>query len=232
MGLETLEINDIKENFATAIRLLAAEGHCPATSGNFALRTDVKSSEFLISESGVNKKTFSSDNFIEVNLKGEKVFDTPKKVSAETLLHCALLKNTQAGCVLHLHSLESLLFADLFVGNKKVEISGLELLKGLAGNTTHEDKTVIPILENTQDMIKLSAEIDELFSLYKGEGMHAFLIRGHGLNIWGRDLEEALRHFEVFQYLFKYTLAKKELRYENFAHISAEKTDALYSRRN
>ena len=32
---------------------------------------------------------------------------------------------------------------------------------------------------------------------------HGFLIRRHGLYTWGRDVEEACRHVEIFEFLFE-----------------------------
>ena len=32
---------------------------------------------------------------------------------------------------------------------------------------------------------------------------HGYLIRKHGLYTWGRDLDEARRHVEIFEFLFE-----------------------------
>jgi methylthioribulose-1-phosphate dehydratase len=34
-------------------------------------------------------------------------------------------------------------------------------------------------------------------------GSHAFLLRGHGLYTWGRDLPEAKRHVEILEFLME-----------------------------
>jgi methylthioribulose-1-phosphate dehydratase len=33
--------------------------------------------------------------------------------------------------------------------------------------------------------------------------LHGFLIRGHGLYTWGRDVAEAKRHLEILEFLFE-----------------------------
>jgi methylthioribulose-1-phosphate dehydratase len=38
-----------------------------------------------------------------------------------------------------------------------------------------------------------------------------FLIRGHGLYAWGRDVSEARRHIEGFEFLFACMLQEKLL---------------------
>jgi methylthioribulose-1-phosphate dehydratase len=32
---------------------------------------------------------------------------------------------------------------------------------------------------------------------------HGFLLRRHGLYAWGKDLDEARRHLEIFEFLFE-----------------------------
>ena len=39
-----------------------------------------------------------------------------------------------------------------------------------------------------------------------------YLIRGHGLYTWGRDVAEALRHLEAFDFLFTCELEHRRLR--------------------
>ena len=36
-----------------------------------------------------------------------------------------------------------------------------------------------------------------------GPPCHGFLLSGHGLYTWGRDLAEARRHIEIFEFLFE-----------------------------
>jgi methylthioribulose-1-phosphate dehydratase len=80
------------------------------------------------------------------------------------------------------------------------------MLKGLAGVTTHETRVRIPIFDNTQDMPALAQAVAAKF----GEGAPgtAFLVRGHGLYTWGRDLDEARRHVEILEFLFEVLIAR------------------------
>jgi methylthioribulose-1-phosphate dehydratase len=74
-------------------------------------------------------------------------------------------------------------------------------LKGLQGVSTHEHREWVPILENSQDMEKLSAQAEEL--LLRNPELHGFLIHRHGLYTWGKDLAEARRHVEILEFLFE-----------------------------
>jgi len=38
---------------------------------------------------------------------------------------------------------------------------------------------------------------------------HGFLLRGHGLYTWGRDVTEAKRHVEVLEFLLEVTGRKR-----------------------
>jgi methylthioribulose-1-phosphate dehydratase len=62
----------------------------------------------------------------------------------------------------------------------------LEMLKGLAGITTHDCVVSVPVLSNDQDLRRLS----ERASPHLKEAPQGILIAGHGLYAWGRDLLE------------------------------------------
>ena len=85
--------------------------------------------------------------------------------------------------------------------DKAVAIQGYEMLKGLAGVTTHEHRELVPILENDQDMPRLAGRVAE--TLASHPEAHAFLLRRHGLYTWGETLVEAERHVEILEFLFE-----------------------------
>ena len=75
------------------------------------------------------------------------------------------------------------------------------MLKGLDGVRTHEHREWLPILDNSQDMRELAEEVKK--RLEEHPGAHAFLLRGHGLYTWGRDLAQARRHVEILEFLLE-----------------------------
>jgi methylthioribulose-1-phosphate dehydratase len=79
------------------------------------------------------------------------------------------------------------------------------MLKGLAGITTHDCEICVPIFDNTQDIPALAAQMRAKLDSDPAGMRHAFLIRGHGLYTWGRDLAEARRHVEILEFLFEVT---------------------------
>ena len=206
--------DDLEEmkKLAALVRTLNASGHNPATSGNYSLRSKQCAAHALVSESGIDKSLFHEDNFLLVNqetgLLHPSLASSGRKSSDETDIHLSIYKATKAGCVLHSHLLESILFADLHPSQTSAEVAGLELLKGFKGIKSHEQKVTIPLFDNSQDIKALSKDILLAIS---DRISYGFLLRGHGLYVWGDTVKDAKRHLEVFEYLFRYYIAKRKL---------------------
>src|SRR5262249_47201142 len=123
------------------------------------------------------------------------------KPSAETLLHLAIVETLQAGAVLHTHSVWSTILSDYHQGRGGFFIEGYEMLKGLNGVVTHEHRGWVAISKNRKNRETLAGETRR--TIDENPGPHVFLIRGHGLYTWGKDLEEAARHVEIFEFLLE-----------------------------
>jgi methylthioribulose-1-phosphate dehydratase len=112
------------------------------------------------------------------------------------------------GAVLHTHSVWSTLLSRADLARGSLRIEGYEMLKGLEGIGTHDTSVEVPIFANSQDMIELSGRIRERFTKAdwsdpRRPPLHGFLLSGHGLYTWGRDLAEARRHIEIHEFLFE-----------------------------
>lgn len=199
------------KKLASLVRVMNSLGHNPATSGNYSLRSKTHPGIALVSESGIDKSKFSEDNFLPIYFQERKLHEdyanTGRKSSDETDIHLSIYQITNANCVLHSHILDSLLFADLFHGKPYATIEGLELLKGFKGITTHDLKINIPCFENTQDIALLAEQIKP--AILEQKNNYGLLLRGHGVYVWGESVEEAKKHLEVFEYIFKYYLNSK-----------------------
>ncbi len=84
---------------------------------------------------------------------------SPGKPSAETLLHLEIARRRQAGAVLHTHSVWTTVLSDLHGHAGGFSIEGYEMLKGLAGVSSHEHREWIPIVDNDQDMPRLAQRV-------------------------------------------------------------------------
>ncbi len=195
-----------REIIATTAQL-AALGWTPATSSNFSTRLDERHAAITVS--GRDKGKLTEADIMVVDFDGQPVA-TPHRPSAETLLHTQLYKRfPEVGCVLHTHSLVQTVSSRLFAADGKVTLAGYELLKAFAGNQTHEMAIDVPVLPNTQDMPALAADVERLLD---AGPLWGYLIDGHGLYAWGRDMAEARRHLDAFEFLFACELELRKLR--------------------
>ena len=171
------------------------------TSGNFSALTGREPLSLCITASGNEKGGLSGEHFLEVDADG-KVTSGEGKPSAETLLHLAIYRlRPDAGSILHTHSVWGTILSDKFFEQGAIEIQGYEMLKGLAGVTTHEHSEILPIVENSQDYIALSHVIENV--LNDNADIHGVYLRRHGLYTWGQNIAEAKRHIEIFEFLFE-----------------------------
>ncbi|PWT73420.1 MAG: methylthioribulose 1-phosphate dehydratase [Proteobacteria bacterium] len=177
-----------------------ARGWVPATSGNFSVR-DHESGCMLISPSGLDKGLMAPADLLETDLEG-RVVSGHKKPSAETALHLVIYRDRpEMGAILHVHSIWNTLLSAHFAGNGYVPLSGYELLKGLAGVTTHEQQERVPIIANSQDYSDLARRLR--LALERFADAHGVLLSAHGLYTWGKSVAEARRHLEALEFLFE-----------------------------
>ena len=187
---------DHRAALAHASHVIHSRGWVPATSGNFSVR--LASGIVAITSSGKDKARLKPQDIMEVDLAGAPLgAGTP---SAETALHLQIYRRDQdIGAVLHTHSINATLVSMQATGC--VRIQGLELLKAFRGIDSHETILDIPVFTNTQDIDHL-AEAVERHMQAEQQG-YAYLIRGHGLYTWGRDLDEAMRQLEALEFLLE-----------------------------
>ena len=180
----------------TQCRELAHAGLTPATSSNFSQRLDEH--HCAITVSGRDKGRLVQDDIMVVDFDGQPV-GTDKRPSAETLLHTQLYRRfADVGCILHTHSRTQTVASRLFARDGHITFEGYELQKAFRGNDTHEGAVRVPVLPNSQDMPGLAAQVEA--ELDRGP-LWGYLIEGHGLYAWGRDMAEARRHLDAFEFL-------------------------------
>ena len=193
---------------AEIARCFYQRGWVLGTSGNFSSVLSREPFRLAITSSGIDKGLIDAVNILEVDEMGSVVSGTAR-ASAETLLHVEIARRRGAGAVLHTHSIWSNILSEASAARGGIEISGYEMLKGLEGVQSHDEREWLPILENSQDMAALSGVVGE--TLDRFPACHGFLLRRHGLYTWGRDLAEAKRHVEIFEFLLEVIGRTREL---------------------
>ena len=195
--------DDVLTQLSACAADLARRGMTPATSSNFSARMD--SDHCHITVSGRDKGRLGVDDFMLVDMHGNAV-GSGMRASAETLLHTQIYElRPEANVVLHTHSLAQTLMSMRFESQGQIEFKGYELLKAFAGTTTHQTTVQLPIVPNSQDMSALCASVQPFFG---HDGFRGYLIAGHGIYTWGRDVEEAHRHLDAFEFLLSAEMTK------------------------
>ncbi|MGB3392694.1 MAG: methylthioribulose 1-phosphate dehydratase [Stenotrophomonas sp.] len=200
-------LSELAQVLIDNVRELAQAGWTPATSSNFSHRLDGRHAAITVS--GKDKGRLVEADIMVVDLDGRAV-GQPLRPSAETLLHTQLYTRFPAvNCVLHTHSPVQTIASRLFAAQGHIRLEGYELLKALHGNSTHETAVDLKVFPNTQDMDVLAAQVEAELDLGP---MWGYLIDGHGLYAWGRDMAEARRHLEAFEFLLHCELELRRLR--------------------
>jgi methylthioribulose-1-phosphate dehydratase len=188
-------------------RELASLGWTPATSSNFSTRLDAQ--HVAVTISGRDKGRLSGEDVMVVDLEGRAVA-TDARPSAETLLHTQIYRRfPDANAVLHTHSRTQTVASRLFAASGLIRFEGWELQKAISGYTTHETALDVPVFANTQDMNVLVRAVDAW--LDAGKPLSGYLIDGHGIYTWGRDMQETRRHLEAFEFLLACELDLRRL---------------------
>ena len=182
------------------------------TSSNYSVVVGRDPLTLLVTASGMDKGNLTRADFVLVGEDGRPTGDHQPKSSAETMLHVVLARRPDVGAVLHTHSVWGTLLSDRCFADGGLEIAGFEMLKGLAGVTTHEHAEWVPIFENTQDISALAADVERRLEEPCCAGAHGFLIRRHGLYTWGSDLAEARRQIEIFEFLMECVARQRGVR--------------------
>src|SRR5437867_3639108 len=207
----------VNPTFETLAGQLAEVGrHCYergwalGTSGNFSAVVRKEPLTLAITTSGVDKGLLEASHIVAVDDHG-RVVQGSGRPSAEATLHPAIVRSRGAGAVLHTHSVWSTILSEATAGGS-LTIEGYEMLKGLDGVGTHEHRERLPIVENTQDWSAAAPRIETI--LREHPEAHGFLIRGHGLYTWGKDLADAKRQIEILEFLFEVMGRKRGLAWQ------------------
>ncbi len=177
-----------------------ARGWVLGTGGNFSSVLQQKPLRLAITSTGSDKGNLVLEQILAID-ESLAVLKGQGRPSAETTLHYSIVRKTEAGAVLHTHSVWSTVLSDRKAPEGGVSIEGYEMLKGLAGVSTHQHREWLPILENSQNMPELAQEVSQ--ALTQNPGIHGFLLRRHGLYTWGATLQEAKRHVEILEFLME-----------------------------
>jgi methylthioribulose-1-phosphate dehydratase len=179
-------------------------GWVPATAGNISVR--LPDGRIAITSSGGHKGLLQPDQVMLVDAAGASL--TPGlRPSAETLLQCQIYALfAAAGAVVHGHSVAATVLG--LQGGSDIKLTGYELFKAFDGQTTHSVTLALPVVDNDQDIARLA---DQLAPILRAGTPLGYLIRGHGVYVWGPDMKAALARLEGLEFLLACELERRKL---------------------
>lgn len=187
---------DAKATIIAAGRWLDSKGWAPATAGNYSMR--LNDGRFAITVSGWHKGRLTEAGVMTVDGDGHPL--DGKKPSAETALHMALYRRFgTVNAVLHSHSPDAVGMSRAYPDVTHYRLAGHEMLKVLPGFSTHATYFDLPIVDNSQDMADILADLEPW--MQRDTPPPAYVIRGHGLYGWGIDMAEAERVIEGVEWM-------------------------------
>lgn len=199
--------------FAAAIQVIIAAGcrmdrfnWVPATAGNISLR--LPDGRIAITRSGGHKGFLDEAGVMLVDLAGRPA-DPEARPSAETGLHCGIYRRfATAGAVLHGHSVAGTVLSRAAGGH--IRLQGYELLKAFPGLPTHDAAITLPVFDNDQDIARLQGAVEACWDA-ADPVLPGYLIRGHGIYVWGVDMAAALMRLEALEFMLACELEERRV---------------------
>lgn len=191
------------DELARTSRRLYDLGWMRGTSGNVSVR-DAEAG-LLVSASGVAKQDLQAGHAVRIDSLGNALPGQSFRPSAEARVHAAILDASGTTASVHVHALSSVIAAARWPGG--VPLAEVEQLKGI-GRRAHDDRVVVPVVANSQDMADLSDRVVEAMDT----GVPCVIVADHGLYAWGATLGEAVERTESLDWLFEHVLRLDALR--------------------
>lgn len=177
------------DDIAAVARSLYARGWMPGTAGNISVRAGESA---LITGSGLAKGELTAADMVTVNVADSQPVSGTRRPSAETTVHTAVYRATDARAVVHVHSPHAT--AQSVGAPESLRFTGYELLKGLGVADTID----VPVFANHADVARIGAEIERHLA-ERPDAPPVLFIAGHGITAWGASLAQARDRAECLE---------------------------------
>lgn len=189
---------------------LYERGWMPGTSGNLSVRS-MGEPAALITASGQQKGRLTArEGVVAIDLtSGSALTAAGPRASAESSIHAAIYRATDAGAVIHVHAPYSTMAACRMGDDERLtvlEISRLELLKGLG--LSDPTRTDLPVFPNWRDVARIARDVEHYLANHPDA--RGFLIAYHGITVWGGDLTETLNRLECLESILQVSLGSSD----------------------
>ncbi|MDT5275122.1 MAG: methylthioribose-phosphate isomerase, partial [Mycobacterium sp.] len=172
----------VGQQIADIARSLYARGWMPGTAGNISVRTGETAA---ITGSGLSKGELTARDMVTVTVADSQPVSGGRRPSAETAIHTAIYRATNADAVVHVHAPHATAHT-VGASPQAVTFSGYELIKGLGTTETIS----IPVFTNHTDVARIGDDIEQHL-IEHPEAPPVLFIAGHGITAWGAGLAQA-----------------------------------------
>jgi methylthioribose-1-phosphate isomerase len=179
----------VGHQIADIARSLYARGWMPGTAGNISVRTWQTA---VITGSGLSKGELTGDDMVTVAVADSQPVSGSRRPSAETAIHTAIYRATEADAVVHVHAPHAT--AQTAGASATLTFTGYELIKGLGTTGTIS----IPVFTNHVDVAGIGEDIEQHLKQHP-EAPPVLFIAGHGITAWGADLAQARDRVECLE---------------------------------
>jgi methylthioribose-1-phosphate isomerase len=179
----------VGQQIADIARSLYARGWMPGTAGNISVRTGQTAA---ITGSGLSKGELTVDDMVTVAVADSQPVSGSRRPSAETAIHTAIYRATDANAVVHVHAPHAT--AQTIGASTALTFTGYELIKGL-GTT---GAISIPVFTNHADVAGIGEDIEQHLKQHP-DAPPVLFIAGHGITAWGADLAQARDRIECLE---------------------------------
>jgi methylthioribose-1-phosphate isomerase len=179
----------VGQQIADIARSLYARGWMPGTAGNISVRTGQTAA---ITGSGLSKGELTADDMVTVDVADSQPVSGSRRPSAETAIHTAIYRATDADAVVHVHAPHAT--AQTVGASTALTFTGYELIKGLGTTGTIS----IPVFTNHADVAGIGEDIEQHLKQHP-DAPPVLFIAGHGITAWGADLAQARDRIECLE---------------------------------
>lgn len=192
-----LKFKEVAKEIAAVGPVLYRRGLAPASGGSFSMR--INETAYGITQAGRDKEKLKEQDVVAVDFDGKPL--TKGRPAPEAVLHTLLYRRFgETGAILDIHSHNSTVLSRMLKGQSRLILKDYEMLKTFRGVSAHDTELIVPIFENARDVKALSENVENYLET-PGVRCHGFLIRGHGLYVWGTTMADALRYLDAFEFL-------------------------------
>lgn len=199
-SIQTNQLNPYAIQLCALGRWISQRQWLAVGSGVFSIRTAEHSALFTDADKDKNELSPADLHCCD--------WSEPQQASISTAIHQFLYQqNPDHKVVLQIHAVQTTVFSQLIKADQHLFV-GYELQQRVAATEAQRQCCPLVVLDPQSSALTLQ----QLKQRFETDPLpYAFLIRGHGLYVWGDSIDSAKRHLESWQFLISCELERFKL---------------------